>query len=82
MSSSASVAIGAAGRFGQLSMNMQAQSVCSRFEVSDVINFHLEQVIIPSWLFSEVVVCAACCWTTTSLILGLRRFVVLMPDRY
>ena len=27
--------------------------------VSDVINFRLEQVIIPSWLCSEVV-CAAC----------------------
>jgi hypothetical protein len=28
--------------------------------VSDVINFRLEQVIIPRWLCSVVVVCAAC----------------------
>jgi len=61
------VVVAAAGRFGQLSMNMQAQSVCSRFEVSDVINFHLEQVITPCWLLSEVVVHAACLLTTTSL---------------
>jgi len=51
---------------------MQAQSVCSRFEVSDVINFRLEQVITPSWLLSEVVVSAVCLLTTTSSILGLR----------
>jgi len=37
----------AAGRLKQLYMNMQAQSVCSRFEASDVISFHLGQVITP-----------------------------------
>jgi len=36
--------------------------------VSDVINLGLEQVIIPSWLCSEVVVSAACTLTTTSML--------------
>jgi len=34
---------------------------------SDVISFHLEQVIIPSWLCSEVVVWVACVWSTPSM---------------
>jgi len=55
-----------AGRFGQLSINTQTQSVCSRSEMSCVINFRLGQVIIPSWLSSEVVVHPVCTMTTTS----------------
>jgi hypothetical protein len=52
-----------------LSVNMQAQSVCSRFEVSGVINNRLELVITPRWGFaSEVVVSPACTWTTTSML--------------
>jgi len=30
---------------------MQAQSVCGRCEVSGVINFGLELVMTPSWIF-------------------------------
>ena len=41
-----------AGRLEQLSMNTEAQSVCSRCEVSDVTNFRLELVITPS-LFAQ-----------------------------
>jgi hypothetical protein len=35
---------------------------------SDVIGFRLEQVIIPSWLCSEVVVRSACTLTTTPML--------------
>jgi len=45
MPSSTSVA----GRLKQLNLNTQAQSVCSRCEVSDVINFRLGPVIIRSF---------------------------------
>jgi hypothetical protein len=36
------------GSFGQLNLNVQAQSVCSRSSFSCVVNFRLEQVITPS----------------------------------
>jgi hypothetical protein len=39
---------GAVCGFGQLNLNLQAQSVCSRSEVLEVIDFRLEQVITPS----------------------------------
>ena len=39
-----------------------------RISVSYVINFRLVSVIIPRWLFSEVVVCSACTLTTTSMV--------------
>jgi len=71
----------AAGRLEQLNLNTQAQSVCSRSEISDVINFRLEQVITPRWILcSEVVVCAACTLTTTSMLAGMlwRRISVFM----
>jgi len=42
--------IAAVGRLEQLNLNTQAQSVCSRCEVSDVINSGLGLVITPRWL--------------------------------
>jgi len=36
------------GKLGQLYLNMQTQSVCSRFEASGVVNFRLGLVIAPS----------------------------------
>jgi hypothetical protein len=56
------------GGLEQLSMNMQAQSVCSRCEVSSVINTRLELVITPRWFLSEAVVRAACTLTTSSML--------------
>jgi hypothetical protein len=41
------IMLGAAGKFEQLSLNMQAQSVRLGSEVSWVVNFSLETVIIP-----------------------------------
>ncbi len=49
-------------------MNTQVKTVCSRCEVSCVINFHLELVITAGWLCSEVVVFPACALTTTSML--------------
>jgi hypothetical protein len=57
---------GAAGSIGQLNLNVQAQSVCSRSSFSCVVNFRLEQVITPSLFASEEVICAACELTITS----------------
>ncbi len=71
--SSFNVAVG--GRLEQLNLNTEAQSVCSRCEVSGVIIFRLELVIIPRWFLSEVVVRAVCTLTTTSMLVlwcGLR----------
>jgi len=58
------------GRLEQLNLNTQAQSVCSRCEVSEVIDFCLELVITLSGVCSEVVVCSACTLTTTSMLNG------------
>jgi hypothetical protein len=57
--------------FGQLNLNMEAQSVCSRCEVSGAINSRLELVIITRWLCSEVVGGSACTWTTSSSMLSM-----------
>ena len=57
---------GLRGRLEQLYLNTQAQSVCSRCEISGVIILHLELVITPGWFLSEVVVRAACTLTTSS----------------
>jgi hypothetical protein len=64
--SSFNVAVG--GRLEQLNLNTEAQSVCSRCEVSGVVIFRLELVIIPRWFLSEVVVRAVCTLTTTSML--------------
>ncbi len=59
---------GLRGRFGQLYLNTQAQSVCAQCEISGVISFRLELVISPRGFLSEVVVRAACALTTASML--------------
>ena len=56
------------GGLEQLNLNMQVQSVCSRCEVSGVVNTRLELVITPRWFLSEVVVRGACTLTTSSML--------------
>jgi hypothetical protein len=57
-----------AGGLKQLNLNTQAQSVCSRFEVSDVISIRVALVMTLRSLCSEVVVSPACKMTTTSML--------------
>jgi len=68
------------GRLEQLNLNAQAQSVCSRRGISDVINSGLGLVITPSGYGSEVVVGVVCRLTTTSTLatMAWRRVSVFM----
>jgi len=69
-----------AGRLKQLNSNRQAQSVCSWYEISDVINFPLELVMAPRRLSLVVVVSRACTLTTTSMLPVMQCVLVQFMD--